>query len=70
MACGQRKSQWQDELWIASDEIARGSDRQFDRSLNAIFDEAGIDRRVKGRCKQSYTKDGRRAFQPGCTCAC
>ena len=65
MALGQRKSQQQDEPWIARDEIVRGPGHPYDRRLNTIFDEAGIDRWVQGRCKRFYAKAARPGIPPG-----
>ncbi len=65
MALGQRKSQRQDELWIARDQIVRGPGHPFYRRLNAIFNEAGFDRWVEGRCQRFYAKAGRPGIPPG-----
>ncbi len=65
MALGQRTSQRQDELWIARDQIVCGPGHPFYRRLNAIFDEAGFDRWVEGRCRRFYAKAGRPGIPPG-----
>ena len=65
MALGRRKSERQDALWIATDEVAKGPGHPFYARLNAIFAEAGFDRWIEKRCQRFYAKEGRPGIPPG-----
>jgi len=65
MALGRHRSERQDALWIATDEVAKGPGHPFYTRLNAIFAEAGFDRWVEKRCQRFYAKRGRPGIPPG-----
>ncbi len=65
MALGRHRSERQDALWIATDEVAKGPGHPFYARLNAIFDEAGFDRWVEKRCQRFYAREGRPGIPPG-----
>ncbi len=65
MALGRQKSERQEALWIATDEIAKGPGHPFYTRLNAIFAESGFDRWVEKRCQRFYAKQGRPGIPPG-----
>ncbi len=65
MALGRHKSERQEALWIATDEVAKGPGHPFYARLNAIFAEAGFDRWVEKRCQRFYANEGRPGIPPG-----
>ena len=62
---GRQKSERQDALWVATDEIAKGPGHPFYTRLNAMFAKAGFDRWVEKRCQRFYAKEGRPGIPPG-----
>ena len=65
MALGRRRSEQQDALWVATDDIAKGPGHPFYARLNGIFSEAGFDRWIEKRCERFYAKHGRPGIPPG-----
>ena len=66
MAIGKRKAERQEELWIATAEVAAGPGRVFYTRLNELFAQAGFDRWVEGRCERVYAEVlGRPGVSPG-----
>jgi len=66
MAMGRRNAERQDQLWVATQEIASGPGSPFYRQLNGILAEAGFDRWVERRCEPFYADHvGRRGIPPG-----
>ena len=66
MAMGTRKRQRQDELWIATDEIATGPGSPFYAKLNGVLGKAGFDRWAEQRCAKFYAENvGRPGVPPG-----
>ena len=51
MSVGHREGN-QQSMWIAHNEISRGSGQQFYEKLNELLREAKFDRRVAGRIIQ------------------
>lgn len=66
MAMGRRKRQRQDELWIATDQLAEAPGHPFYRRLNELLDQAGFDGYVEGLCQEFYHDSlGRPGIAPG-----
>ncbi len=66
MAMGKRKQQRQDQLWLATDQIAKGPGSLFYIKLNEVLDKAGFDRWVEQRCEKFYVENiGRPGVPPG-----
>lgn len=66
MALGRRKSERQQELWIASDELPRSEGHVFYRKLNKLLREAGFDPFVESLCEEYYHNSmGRPGIPPG-----
>jgi transposase len=63
---GRRNDQRQDELWIATDRIARAPGHPFYAMLNRALAAAGFDRFAEERCARFYAEGvGRRGIAPG-----
>jgi transposase len=66
MALGRRQSERQDDLWIATGDMASSPGSPFYARLNAAFRECGFDRWVEDRCASFYANNvGRRSIPPG-----
>jgi transposase len=66
MGLGRRRSERQDELWVATEKIAKGPGSPFYGRLNAILAEAGFDQWVEDRCAAFHAeKTGRPGIPPG-----
>lgn len=65
MALGKRRTERQDELWVAAGEVVAAPGHPFYRKLNAVLTEAGFDRWVERRCERFYAKFGRPGIPPG-----
>jgi transposase len=65
MALGRAGGERQVELWIATDQIARGPGHVFYDRLNQLLKEAGFDRFVEGLCEKFYKQGGRPGVPPG-----
>ena len=66
MAMGRRKRQRQDELWIATTELAAGPGHPFYVKLNELLAAHGFDEFVEKRCAKFYAETmGRPSIPPG-----
>jgi transposase len=66
MAMGKRKWERQEELWIASAEVAKVPSHPFYCKLNQLLAEHGFDPFVEGLCQKFYAEVmGRPSIPPG-----
>lgn len=65
MALGRVEQERQGELWVATDQIARGAGHAFYDRLNQLLKEAGFDRFVEDLCEPFYKQGGRPGVPPG-----
>jgi transposase len=68
MAMGRRKVERQEELFVATAELARSPGHPFYRKLNELLAEAGFDRWVENRCRRHYEEEeprGQPSLPPG-----
>jgi IS5 family transposase len=64
MALGRRGGR-QQELWVATQDIASGPRHVFYDRLNRLLSEAGFDAWIEQRCRAYYARDGRPSIPPG-----
>ena len=65
MSMGQRKSERQQELWIAAPDIPAPPGHPYYERLKALLAEEGFDGFVEGLCEKSYAeKKGRPSIPP------
>ena len=64
MALGKKKMR-QEELFVASAELRKGSGHPFYAKLNEVFAEAGFDSHVETLCAPHYREGGRPGIPPG-----
>jgi transposase len=60
MAMGRRKSERQEELFVATTELARSPGHPFYKKLNELLADAGFDRWVEQRCRRYYEEEEKR----------
>src|SRR3954469_1324877 len=68
MAMGRRKGERQEELFVATAELARSPGHPFYRKLNELLAEAGFDRWGENRCRRYYEEEesrGQPSLPPG-----
>lgn len=66
MSMGRRQEARQDELWIATNRIAKAPGHPFYAGLNRALAAAGFDRFAEQRCAKFYSEGvGRRGIAPG-----
>ena len=65
MALGRRKTERQQELWVATQDLAQTPRHAFYERLNAVLAQAQFDRRVEELCEPFYAADGRPSVPPG-----
>ena len=66
MAMGKRKTERQQELWIAAADLPEAPGHPFYRKLNGLLDESGFDPFVEGLCQKFYHDElGRPSVPPG-----
>src|SRR6476469_4878236 len=67
MGMGTRKAQEkQEDIWIASGDVARSPGHPFYQRLNELLDEAKFDQFVEGLCRKFYApRMGRPSLAPG-----
>jgi transposase len=68
MAMGRRKVERQEELFVATAELARSPGHPFYRKLNELLAEAGFDRWAENRCRRYYEEEesrGQPSLPPG-----
>ena len=66
MAMGKRKTERQEELWIAATAMAEAPGHPFYRRVNQLLSERGFDAFVEGLCSKFYHESlGRPSIPPG-----
>jgi transposase len=66
MAMGKRKTERQQELWIAATDLPEAPGHPFYRKLNGLLDEHGFDPFVEELCQEFYHDElGRPSIPPG-----
>ena len=66
MALGRRKTERQQDFWIAADNLPRSEGHVFYRKLNKLLREAGFDPFVESLCEEHYHDSrGRPGIPPG-----
>jgi transposase len=66
MALGRRKTERQQDFWIAADSLPRSEGHVFYRKLNKLLLAAGFDPFVEGLCEEHYhDRMGRPGIPPG-----
>jgi transposase len=66
MAMGKRKTERQQELWVATTDIPQAPGHPFYRKLNQLLAEYGFDPFVEGLCQKFYDEQiGRPGVPPG-----
>ena len=66
MAMGKRKTERQQELWIATTDLPDSPGHPFYRKLNGLLNEQGFDVSVEGLCQKFYAEVmGRESIPPG-----
>jgi transposase len=66
MAMGKRKTERQQELWVATTDIPQAPGHPFYRKLNQLLAEHGFDSFVEGLCQKFYHEEiGRPSVPPG-----
>jgi transposase len=66
MAMGQRKSELQNELWVARAQMPEAPGHPFYRRLNQLLSEQGFDAFTEGLCRKFYHEElGRPGIPPG-----
>lgn len=67
MGMRRRKQAAEQELWIATDQLARAPGHVFYRKLNQLLAKEGFDRFIEDRCQRFYdaTGNGRPSIAPG-----
>ena len=66
MAMGKRKTERQQELWIATTDLPDSPGHPFYRKLNGLLNEQGFDVFVEGLCQKFYAEVmGRESIPPG-----
>jgi transposase len=66
MAMGKRKTEHQQELWIAAPDVPTPAAEPFYRKLNEVLAQEGFDPFVEGLCQRFYHEEiGRPSIPPG-----
>ena len=66
MAMGNRKTERQQEMWIAATDLPEAPGHPFYRKLNVLLNENGFDPFVEGVCREFYHDElGRPSVPPG-----
>lgn len=66
MAMGKRKTERQQELWIAAPDVPTPAAEPFYRKLNEVLDQEDFDPFVEGLCQRFYHEEiGRPSIPPG-----
>ena len=65
MALGRRESERQQELWVATRDLAAAPRHVFYERLNRILADAGFDKWVEDLCEEFYAGKGRPSIPPG-----
>ena len=63
---GTRKAQEkQEDIWLASGDVARSPGHPFYQGLNELLDEEKFDEFTEGLCRKFYARMGRPSLAPG-----
>jgi transposase len=65
MAMGKRGTERQGQLWIATDQVAKGPGHPFYRKLNEVLAQRGFDGFAEELCGPFYAEAGRPGIPPG-----
>ena len=65
MGLGRRRSERQEQFWIAAESIGSGPRHAFYDHLNKVLDSVQFDREIEDACEPYYAKRGRRSIPPG-----
>lgn len=65
MGMGRRQTERQQELWVATAEMAGGPRHVFYERLNDLLATAGFDPWIEARCESYYCPTGRDSIPPG-----
>ena len=65
MGLGKRRENRQQELWIATDSVARSPRHEFYEKLNRLLAKAEFDRWIEKLCEPHYAETGRDSIPPG-----
>ena len=65
MGLGKRRENRQQELWIATDSVARSPRHEFYEKLNRLLAKAEFDRWIERLCRPHYAEVGRDSIPPG-----
>jgi IS5 family transposase len=66
MSMGRRKRERQQELWVASDDVARAPRHVFYDRVASLLSDAGFDDFIEGLCEPYYAEElGRPGIPPG-----
>src|SRR5258708_22588681 len=69
MGMGTRKAQEkQEDIWIASGDVARSPGHPFYQRLNELLDEEKFDEFTEGLCRKFFARMGRPSLAPGVYC--
>ena len=64
MALCRRRNE-QQQMWVATTDVARSPGHPFYRALNELLKKGGFDRWVEKRCAEYYAQGGRPGIPPG-----
>ena len=62
---GRRREERQQEIWVATRDLAQTPRHAFFQRLNRLLAEADFDRQVEDLCKAYYAEGGRPVMPPG-----
>ena len=65
MGLGRRRSERQEQFWIAAESIGSGPRHAFYDHLNQVLASVQFDREIEDACEPYYAKKGRRSIPPG-----
>lgn len=65
MGLGRRRSERQEQFWIAAESIGSGPRHAFYHHLNKVLASVQFDREIEDACEPYYAKKGRRSIPPG-----
>jgi transposase len=65
MGLGRRRTERQEQFWIATEAIISGPRHAFYDRLNKVLDSVEFDRRIEDACEPYYAKQGRLSIPPG-----
>lgn len=65
MALGKRRTERQEELWIAAEDLARTPRHVFYEKLNQVLAKGEFDAWLEAKCAKHYAQEGRPSVPPG-----